>query len=161
MTQSSGGPARLQVAAGFSWDAGLSSLKPASAAQAEDSSDGEEEEGSKVSQRQGRAYKSSEECLTCKNDSASCHPLNQPQKKSRHELEQEKKAAEKALVQREAELMAPNLRPNDAADFERLLLACPNSSMLWLQYMAHNLQATQIEQARAVAERALKTISFR
>uniref|UniRef100_A0A7N8WV84 Protein RRP5 homolog n=1 Tax=Mastacembelus armatus TaxID=205130 RepID=A0A7N8WV84_9TELE len=85
----------------------------------------------------------------------------QPQKKSRHELEQEKKAAEKALVQREAELMDPNLRPQDAAAFERLLLASPNSSLLWLQYIAHHLQATQIEQARAVAERALKTISFR
>uniref|UniRef100_A0A8C9Y0K1 Protein RRP5 homolog n=1 Tax=Sander lucioperca TaxID=283035 RepID=A0A8C9Y0K1_SANLU len=87
--------------------------------------------------------------------------LHQPQKKSRHELEQEKKAAEKALVQRETELMDPNLRPQDAAAFERLLLASPNSSLLWLQYMAHHLQATQIEQARAVAERAIKTISFR
>lgn len=57
--------------------------------------------------------------------------------------------------------MDPNLQPEDAAAFERLLLASPNSSLLWLQYMAHHLQATQIEQARAVAERALKTISFR
>uniref|UniRef100_A0A7N8X5R9 Protein RRP5 homolog n=1 Tax=Mastacembelus armatus TaxID=205130 RepID=A0A7N8X5R9_9TELE len=125
-------PSRLQVAAGFSWDMGLSSLKPASAARDGDSSDGEDQDGS-----------------------------SKPQKKSRHELEQEKKAAEKALVQREAELMDPNLRPQDAAAFERLLLASPNSSLLWLQYIAHHLQATQIEQARAVAERALKTISFR
>ncbi|XP_034544205.1 protein RRP5 homolog isoform X2 [Notolabrus celidotus] len=132
VTQSSAGPTRLQVAAGFSWDVGLSSLKPASAVQEGDSSDGEDQEGSV-----------------------------KPQKKSRHELEQEKKAAEKALVQREVELMDPSLRPQDAAAFERLLLASPNSSLLWLQYMAHHLQATQIEQARAVAERALKTISFR
>ena len=87
--------------------------------------------------------------------------LHQTQKKTRHELEQEKKAAEKALVQRETELMNPSLRPEDAAAFERLLLASPDSSLLWLQYMANHLQATQIEQARAVAERALKTISFR
>lgn len=86
---------------------------------------------------------------------------SQPQKKSRYEQEQEKKEAEKALIQREAELMDPNLRPQDAAAFERLLLASPNSSLLWLQFMAHHLQATQIEQARTVAERALKTISFR
>lgn len=65
------------------------------------------------------------------------------------------------MVQREAELMDPNLQPQDAAAFERLLLASPNSSLLWLQFMAHHLQATQIEQARTVAERALKTISFR
>uniref|UniRef100_A0A671UEH3 Protein RRP5 homolog n=1 Tax=Sparus aurata TaxID=8175 RepID=A0A671UEH3_SPAAU len=133
VTQSSAGPSRLQVAAGFSWDVGLSALKPASAAVQEgDSSDGEDQDES-----------------------------SKPKKKSRHELEEEKKAAEKALVQRETQLMDPSLRPEDAAAFERLLLASPNSSLLWLQYMAHHLQATQIEQARAVAERALKTISFR
>ncbi|XP_059206896.1 protein RRP5 homolog isoform X2 [Centropristis striata] len=132
VTPSSAAPSRLQVAAGFCWDVGLSSLKPASAAQDDDSSDGEEQDGG-----------------------------SKPQKKSRHEVEQEKKAAEKALVQRESQLMDPSLRPQDAAAFERLLLASPNSSLLWLQYMAHHLQATQIEQARAVAERALKTISFR
>ncbi|KAK2919332.1 protein RRP5 homolog isoform X1 [Channa argus] len=132
VTPSSAGPSRLQVAAGFSWDVGLSSLKPASVAQEGDSSDGEDQDTS-----------------------------NKPQRKSRHELEQEKKAAEKALIQREAELMDPTLCPQDAAAFERLLLGSPNSSLLWLQYMAHHLQATQIEQARTVAERALKTISFR
>nr|XP_046261090.1 protein RRP5 homolog [Scatophagus argus] len=132
VTHSTAGPSRLQVAAGFSWDVGLSSLKPAAAVQEEGSSDGEDQDAS-----------------------------SKPKKKSRHELEQEKKAAEKALVQREAQLMDQSLRPEDAAAFERLLLASPNSSLLWLQYMAHHLQATQIEQARAVAERALKTISFR
>nr|XP_040042477.1 protein RRP5 homolog isoform X1 [Gasterosteus aculeatus aculeatus]XP_040042479.1 protein RRP5 homolog isoform X1 [Gasterosteus aculeatus aculeatus] len=132
VTPSAAVPSRLQVAAGFSWDAHLSSLKPASAAQEGDSSDGEDQDHS-----------------------------NKPQKRSRHELQQEKKAAEKALVQRETELMDPSLRPQDAAAFERLILGSPNSSLLWLQYMAHHLQATQIEQARAVAERALKTISFR
>ncbi|XP_031720539.1 protein RRP5 homolog isoform X1 [Anarrhichthys ocellatus] len=129
---SSAGLSRLQVAAGFSWDVHLSSLKPASTAQEGDSSDGEDQDGG-----------------------------SKPQKKSRHELQQEKKAAEKALVQRETELMDLSLRPQDAPAFERLLLASPDSSLLWLQYMAHHLQATQIEQARAVAERALKTISFR
>ncbi|XP_019744636.1 protein RRP5 homolog isoform X2 [Hippocampus comes] len=130
---SSSGPFRLQVAAGFSWDLGLSSLKPATANMHADSSDGEDQD----------------------------EHNSKSQKKSRYELEQEKKVAEKALTQREMELMDPQLRPQDAAAFERLLLASPNSSILWLQYMAHHLQATQIEQARAVAERALKTISFR
>lgn len=124
--------ARLQVSGGFSWDTGLNSLKPVLATNEGDSSDGEDQDTS-----------------------------SKPQKKSRHELEQEKKEAEKALVKRETELMDPSLRPEDNTAFERLLLASPNSSLLWLQYMAHHLQATQIEQARAVAERALKTISFR
>uniref|UniRef100_A0AAV2LNK6 Protein RRP5 homolog n=1 Tax=Knipowitschia caucasica TaxID=637954 RepID=A0AAV2LNK6_KNICA len=82
---------------------------------------------------------------------------SKPQKKTRLE----EKEAEKALLKREIELMNPTLRPEDDAAFERLLLGSPDSSLLWLQYMAHHLQATQIEQARAVAERALKTISFR
>ncbi|XP_037545618.1 protein RRP5 homolog [Nematolebias whitei] len=132
VTAGSAGPSRLQVAAGFSWEVGLSSLKPASAEKEEESSDGEDQD-----------------------------EKAKPQKKSHHELQQEKKSAEKALLQRENELMDPNLRPQDASTFDRLLLASPNSSLLWLQYMAHHLQATQIEQARAVAERALKTISFR
>lgn len=125
--------ARLQVSAGFCWDAGLSDLKPAPAALAGDSSDGEDEEDTGT---------------------------NVP-KKSRHEKEVEKQQAEKALIKKEVELMDPGLRPQDAASFERLLLASPDSSLLWLQYMAFHLQATQIEQARSVAERALKTICFR
>lgn len=132
VTCDSVGTSRLHVAGGFSWDVGLSSLKPASVAHEGGLSDGEDQE-----------------------------TISKPQKKSRHELEQEKKEAEKTLIKRETELMDPNLRPEDDAAFERLLLASPNSSLLWLQYMAHHLQATQIEQARAVAERALKTISFR
>ncbi|CAL8269480.1 unnamed protein product [Gadus morhua 'NCC'] len=129
------GPARLQVSAGFSWDLGLSSLRPATAdprAQDGDSSAGEESE-----------------------------ETDKPQKKSKQQQEQEQKEEEKALARREVQLMEPGLRPQDAASFERLLLASPNSSLLWLQYMANHLQATQIEQARSVAERALKTISFR
>lgn len=196
VTPSSAGPSRLQVAAGFSWDIGLNSLKPVSAMKDADSSDGEDQEGSSKVSQQGACIMSElltehydlSLCCVCRSNmisskslyficlfllshltilcrlshhASSLLVLRQPQKKSRHELEQEKKAAEKALVQRETELMDPNLRPQDAAAFERLLLASPNSSLLWLQYMAHHLQATQIEQARAVAERALKTISFR
>lgn len=44
VTASSSGPCRLQVAAGFFWDVGLSSLKPASAAHDEDCSDADEQE---------------------------------------------------------------------------------------------------------------------
>lgn len=57
--------------------------------------------------------------------------------------------------------MEASSRPESAEAFERLLLSSPDSSLLWLQYMAFQLQATQIEQARTIAERALKTISFR
>lgn len=51
--------------------------------------------------------------------------------------------------------------PHSVADFERLLLGQPNSSMLWLSYMAFQLELTEVDTAREVAERALKTINMR
>lgn len=51
--------------------------------------------------------------------------------------------------------------PQSVADFERLLLGQPHSSMLWVSYMAFQLELGEVEKAREVAERALKTINIR
>ena len=51
--------------------------------------------------------------------------------------------------------------PQSDADFERLLLAEPNSSSLWVQYMALQVQLSDIDKARQTAERALRTIHIR
>jgi rRNA biogenesis protein RRP5 len=51
--------------------------------------------------------------------------------------------------------------PDSNADFERLLLGSPNSSYLWIQYMSFQLQLAEVEKAREVSRRALKTIHFR
>lgn len=51
--------------------------------------------------------------------------------------------------------------PQSVTDFERLLLGDPNDSRLWIQYMAFQLQLSELEKAREIAERALKTISQR
>lgn len=51
--------------------------------------------------------------------------------------------------------------PTSAAEFDRLLLGSPNSSYLWVQYIAFYTQLTEVDKARQVAERALKAISFR
>jgi len=48
-----------------------------------------------------------------------------------------------------------------AADYERVLVSQPDSSQLWTQYMAHLLQLGEVDKARAVADRALKTINMR
>ncbi|KAM9455011.1 protein RRP5 homolog [Clarias gariepinus] len=133
-TAASAEPGRLQLASDFSWDVELSSLKPAVSAQT--------------------GYESSD-------DEQPHHDLNMASKKSRREAERERKEAELKLSKLEAELMEASSRPESAEAFERLLLSSPDSSLLWLQYMAFQLQATQIEQARTIAERALKTISFR
>ncbi|XP_014588443.3 protein RRP5 homolog isoform X1 [Equus caballus] len=124
---------RLQLSSGFVWDVGLDSLTPALPLRGE-SSDSEEDEKPQQSMQK---------------------------KKSKKERELEKQKAEKELSRIEEALMDPGRQPESADDFDRLVLSSPNSSILWLQYMAFHLQATEIEKARAVAERALKTISFR
>uniref|UniRef100_A0ABI7VYI6 S1 motif domain-containing protein n=1 Tax=Felis catus TaxID=9685 RepID=A0ABI7VYI6_FELCA len=123
---------RLQLSSGFIWDVGLDSLTPALPPRGE-SSDSEEDD----------------------------KPQQSTQKSSKKERMLEKQKAEKELSRIEEALMDPGRQPESADDFDRLLLSSPNSSILWLQYMAFHLQATEIEKARAVAERALKTISFR
>ncbi|KAL8818690.1 MAG: hypothetical protein Q9223_002727 [Gallowayella weberi] len=51
--------------------------------------------------------------------------------------------------------------PQSGADFERLLMGRPNSSVLWLSYMAFQLQLSEVDKAREIAERALGTIHIR
>ncbi|XP_043282743.1 protein RRP5 homolog [Venturia canescens] len=75
----------------------------------------------------------------------------------RREAERQK---ERAIRERE-EALASNDAPKSVDQFDRLVLSSPDSSMVWLQYMAYHLQATEIEKARAVAKRAIKTINFR
>ncbi|EXJ78762.1 hypothetical protein A1O1_09164 [Capronia coronata CBS 617.96] len=50
--------------------------------------------------------------------------------------------------------------PQSVDDFERLLLSEPDSSLLWLQYMAFHLELGDVEQARQIGERALKSIGL-
>ncbi|KAK3635594.1 rRNA biogenesis protein rrp5 [Elasticomyces elasticus] len=51
--------------------------------------------------------------------------------------------------------------PRSVSDFERQLLGQPNNSGLWIQYMAFQLQLSEIQKARDIAERALRTIHIR
>lgn len=49
--------------------------------------------------------------------------------------------------------------PESVGDFERMIMGNPNSSVVWMNFMAFQLQLGEIDKARDVAERALKTIS--
>ncbi|KAJ1335486.1 rRNA biogenesis protein RRP5 [Microdochium nivale] len=49
--------------------------------------------------------------------------------------------------------------PRTAVDYEQLLNRQPNSSALWIEYMALQMQVSEIAKAREVAERAVKTIN--
>jgi tetratricopeptide (TPR) repeat protein len=64
-------------------------------------------------------------------------------------------------VREHEEVLASNYLPQTVDQFDRLLLSSPDSSLIWIQYMAHYLQSTEIEKARIIGKRALKVINFR
>lgn len=69
--------------------------------------------------------------------------------------------------QRETEISALEERalqkdkPQTPDEFEKLVRSSPNSSFVWINYMAFFLDLADVEKARSVAERALKTINIR
>uniref|UniRef100_A0A1A9WLS2 S1 motif domain-containing protein n=1 Tax=Glossina brevipalpis TaxID=37001 RepID=A0A1A9WLS2_9MUSC len=79
-------------------------------------------------------------------------------------------AAEKFKKQREEEARLrsieekyadPNRIPETIDQFDRLVLTEPDNSKHWINYMVFHMQSFEIEKSRAVARRALKTITFR
>ncbi|OXU24575.1 hypothetical protein TSAR_003263 [Trichomalopsis sarcophagae] len=76
------------------------------------------------------------------------------------ERREQERLKEREIRERE-EALASCQVPQTVDQFDRLVLSSPDSSLVWMQYMAYHLQATEIEKARAVARRALKTINFR
>jgi rRNA biogenesis protein RRP5 len=51
--------------------------------------------------------------------------------------------------------------PQSVADFERMLLTSPSDSSLWIQYMAFQLGLSEVQKARDIGQRALRTIHLR
>ena len=85
----------------------------------------------------------------------------QKTRRTRQERLAAQREEERRLLETERRLVGSDQQPTSAEDFDRLVLQSPDSSLIWLGYMAHHLETTEIEKARTVAERALKTISFR
>ena len=56
---------------------------------------------------------------------------------------------------------ADEAQPESSAEFERALLASPNSSFLWIQYMSFLLQLHEIDRARKIGRSALEKIAYR
>lgn len=79
----------------------------------------------------------------------------------------DKRLKKEGRKQRELEISALEERalqgdiPQTPDDFEKFVRSSPNSSFVWIKYMAHLLDLADVEKARAVAERALKTINPR
>lgn len=76
--------------------------------------------------------------------------------KAKAEVKEEQRLRE--IEERNAD---PNQRPETIDQFERLVLAEPNSSKSWIQYMSFLLSNTEVDKARDIARRAIKTIAFR
>lgn len=53
------------------------------------------------------------------------------------------------------------IQPTSIDQFDRLVMAEPNNSRAWINYMVFHVQATEIDRARAIAQKALKTIDMR
>ncbi|KAF5737374.1 protein RRP5 isoform X2 [Tripterygium wilfordii] len=77
----------------------------------------------------------------------------QAKKKAKEEREQEIRAAEERLLEKNV--------PTTADDHEKLVRSSPNSSLVWMKYMAFVLSLADVEKARSIAERALRTINVR
>ncbi|XP_015771536.1 PREDICTED: protein RRP5 homolog [Acropora digitifera] len=128
------GLARLQLSSGFDWsEAGEAELNGKREHESDDESGDSETEPSEQVVR----------------------------KKSKQEKRAAKKAEEEFLYKTEQSLLDQDRLPETPEDFDRLVVSSPNNSVVWLQYMAYHLHTANIEKAKEVAERALKTISFR
>lgn len=73
----------------------------------------------------------------------------------------QRRKEEEATRQKESALLNGSSEPSSPDDFERLIITQPNSSLLWIQYMSFFMLAADIESARGIAKRALRTINFR
>ncbi|KAJ1553498.1 rRNA biogenesis protein rrp5, partial [Nowakowskiella sp. JEL0078] len=104
---------------------------------------------------------------TTNNESDSDEESNTAQKKKSRRQKQRVKREEEERITRREKIVSDASGgngipvPESADDFDRLLLGSPNSSYMWIQYMAFQLQMAEIDKSRAIAERALNTISFR
>jgi len=121
---------------GFDWNGGLSSSKRINHVSDEDSDSSEDEDDEEGAQKLS-------------------HKSRKKQAQRRRE-EEEITRRETALADGTADE-----NPGTAADFERLIAGDPNSSELWIRYMAFHLTLANVQAAREVANRAFLRIEFR
>ncbi|KAJ8954403.1 hypothetical protein NQ318_011077 [Aromia moschata] len=67
---------------------------------------------------------------------------------------------EERISRIEKELADSTSSPKSAEQFDRLLLANPNSSELWTKYMSFHIAVVEFDKARSVAKRALESINL-
>ena len=77
---------------------------------------------------------------------------------SKREKKRLKEAKELEILQKEQALRDGDAVPESAMEFEKLLIASPRSSFLWVRYMAFHVSCGAYAEAREVAERAIVAI---
>ena len=77
---------------------------------------------------------------------------------SKREKKRLKEARELEILRKEQALKDENQAPESAMEFEKLLVASPRSSYLWVRYMAFHVSCGAFDDARQVAERAVGAI---
>jgi tetratricopeptide (TPR) repeat protein len=99
-----------------------------------------------------------------KDESSSDEEEESESKKSKKTVPAKKsemiKLEEERIAKIEKELADSIAKPQTAEQFDRLLLASPNSSELWLQYMAMHVAAAELEKARVIGKKAIETINM-
>ena len=84
-------------------------------------------------------------------------PVNNNTEKIRNETTEE---TEEKARQAERDFEKAKL-PENVSEWERAILSSPNNSELWLRYSAFHIMSGEIEKARVIFDRALKSINFR
>lgn len=129
----------------------------------EDEDDDDEEED--VEMEDQPTKKKSKGLGAGKKSEWSADPFDEPESESEEQSKDNEKTKKKRRnrdeiqVDRTAELDANG--PQTSSDYERLLLGQPDSSELWIAYMAFQMQVSELSKAREVAERAIKSINIR
>jgi tetratricopeptide (TPR) repeat protein len=85
---------------------------------------------------------------------------DEPQLKKKKKLNDEFRT-DKEIFEIEEKLCDPNREPQTPDDFERLLVSNPNNSLVWIKFIVFYLQSADLDKARQIAQKALKTINYR
>lgn len=97
-------------------------------------------------------------------ESTSAEEKNESHEKkhlSKHTKKRLKEDKERAIRDAERRRLEGTPAPTAAAEYEQMVLASPNSSYVWIKYMAFLISLGELDKARAVAERAIQAINYR
>ncbi|KAI7838131.1 hypothetical protein COHA_008062 [Chlorella ohadii] len=85
----------------------------------------------------------------------------EPRKLSKLQKRRVKEDRERAIRKLEMKKLEGETAPDSEVEFEQLLLSSPNSSFVWVKYLAFMVSLGEMDRARQLAERALATIHYR